>query len=120
MVQVTPPDGRDSGAESLGRRRAHQDRERNLVRLGWLINFRLRPCSRGRWFRRVGSGLAYAPSSSLFCGPRTEPKPDSTANSASFRDCIGVVTTRMQFLGIRPVVVLVEFLRPAKLAFPLG
>mgnify|MGYP001324195803 FL=1 len=66
MVQVTPPDGRDSGAETLGRRRAHQDRERNLVRLGWLINFRLRPCSRGRWFRRVGRGLAYAPSSSLF------------------------------------------------------
>ena len=44
-----------------------------------------------------------------FCGPRTEPKPDSTANSASFRDCIGAVTIRMQFFGTRPVVVLVEF-----------
>ena len=44
-----------------------------------------------------------------FCGPRTEPKPDSTANSASFRDCIGAVTIRMQFFGTRAVVVLSNF-----------
>ena len=69
IVQVTPPDGRDSGAETLGRCRAHHDRERDLVRLGWLINFSVAAVFARAMVLSCGERVGVCALKLPFCGP---------------------------------------------------